>query len=89
MRLAFYGRTNHTGEKAGTDVSRQYRSCSAIAAEFGAMTQWFCDAPHALDGHFGLNVRDRPAARTVPHAGWRQHPSADQAHLPAAVLLVL
>jgi hypothetical protein len=57
-RLAFYGRTNYTGEKAGTDVSRQYRACSAIAAEFGAMTQWFYDAPHALDRRSCLNVRD-------------------------------
>lgn len=58
MRLAFYGRTNHTGVKAGTDVSRQYRACSAIAAGFGAMTQWFYDAPDALDGRFRLNIRD-------------------------------
>lgn len=57
MRLAFYGRTNHLGEKAGTDVSRQYRACRATAAEFGAMTQSFHDAPHALDSHFCHNVR--------------------------------
>ncbi|MCP2249437.1 hypothetical protein [Lentzea aerocolonigenes] len=58
VRLAFYGRTNHTGEKAGADMSRQYLACGAIEAKLGAMTQWFYDAPHALDGSFCLSVRD-------------------------------
>jgi hypothetical protein len=72
MRLAFYGRTNHTGEKAGTDVSRQYRACSAIAAEFGAMTQWFYDAPHALDGRFRLDIRDVESRLGTPRGDCRE-----------------
>jgi DNA invertase Pin-like site-specific DNA recombinase len=66
MRLAFYGRTNHTGEKAGTDMSRQYHACSAIATEFGAMTQWFYDAPHPL------NVRDIESRLGTPRGGCRE-----------------
>jgi len=72
VRLAFYGRTNHTGEKAGTDVSRQYRACSAIAAEHGAMTQWYYDAPHALDGRSCLNVRDVESRLGTPRGDCRE-----------------
>src|SRR6476469_8911170 len=72
VRLAFYGRTNHTGEKAGTDVSRQYRACSAIAAEHGAMTQWYYDAPHALDGRSCLNVRDVESRLGTPRGACRE-----------------
>jgi len=72
VRLAFYGRTNHTGEKAGTDVSRQYRACSAIAAEHSAMTQWFYDAPHALDGRFRLNIRDVESRLSTPRGDCRE-----------------
>lgn len=72
MRLAFYGRTNHTGEKAGSDVSCQYLACSAIAAEFGAMTQWFYDAPHALDGRFRLTVRDVESRLGTPRGDCRE-----------------
>jgi hypothetical protein len=72
MRLAFYGRTNHTGEKAGTDVSRQYNACSAIATELGAMTQWFYDAPHALDGRLRLNVRDVESRLGTPRGDGRE-----------------
>lgn len=56
MRLAFYGRTNQTGEKAGTDVPRQFRACSAIAAERGLY-----DAPHSF------NVRDVEFRLGAPH----------------------
>ncbi|MFD4194235.1 recombinase family protein [Amycolatopsis thermoflava] len=71
VRLAFYGRTNHTGEKAGRDMSRQYLACSAIAAELGAMTQWFYDAPHALDSHFRLDVRDVESRLGAPRGDCR------------------
>ncbi len=58
LRLAFYGRTAVDGERAGTeDVCRQYRSCSAVAAGFGAMTQLFYDAPRACDASRGSGSR--------------------------------
>lgn len=72
LRLAFYGRTNHTDERAGTDVSRQYVTCSAIATELGAMTQWFYDAPHALDGRFRINVRDVESRLGTPRGDCRE-----------------
>ncbi len=71
VRLAFYGRTNHTGEKAGTDMCRQYLACSAIAAEVGAMTQWFYDAPHALDGRVLLGARDVESRLGAPRGDCR------------------
>lgn len=71
MRLAFYGRTNHTGEEAGLDVARQYRACCAAAEELGAMTQWFYDAPHVVDGSVRLHVRDVESGLGAPRGDCR------------------
>lgn len=72
MRLAFYTRTNRAGEKAGTDVSCQYRACSAIAAECSGITEWFYDASHALDSRFRLDTRDVESRFGAPRGDCRE-----------------
>lgn len=70
MRLAFYGRTNSIGVSAWTEVPHQYRACSAIAAEIGATTQWFHDAPRNLDSRF----RDVDSRLGAPRSDCRELP---------------